>query len=273
MKPLLCALVVVLVVVFVVVLSRPKGKPPWPQKIQPHQRHRVKLSVEDGRMLFIVNGQTFNVPRYPSFDVRRSEYVIAELLELLDQTQAAFAKMNIRWWLAGGGGLGWARNGALIPWDDDLDLHVHFDDFAKLLSSELRRELDPLIIAHHKGNGLFKVSAAARRFPFIDVLLKRPNGRNLWETVDVEPRDDNGYSPHHQLRWDVALRDELETVPEPAIFPLQPITLHGVPCYLPRDLQLAVTKQYGKNALTEVPSRAISHFHPLLEKFTTRVRT
>ena len=57
-----------------------------------------------------------------------------EMVELLHVFSEACAKCKVPWWLDDGSCLSWLRNGAIIPWDDDLDISMRKEDEKRLLS-------------------------------------------------------------------------------------------------------------------------------------------
>lgn len=66
------------------------------------------------------------------------------MVEMLTVLDAICRKHNIRYWLAYGTLLGAVRHQGFIPWDDDMDVFVHEDDFdklAQLLQKELPDDL------------------------------------------------------------------------------------------------------------------------------------
>lgn len=61
-------------------------------------------------------------------------------LEILRRVDALCRRHNIDYWLEGGTLLGAVRHGGFIPWDDDLDIEVRYEDFhrlCRLISEEL----------------------------------------------------------------------------------------------------------------------------------------
>ncbi len=57
--------------------------------------------------------------------------------------------LNITWWIAGGAALGWERHKGLIPWDDDIDVHIISGDISKL-DNFIRDDL-VLVYCHSSG--------------------------------------------------------------------------------------------------------------------------
>jgi lipopolysaccharide cholinephosphotransferase len=62
------------------------------------------------------------------------------MLDILLEIDKICKKHNIPYWISGGTLLGAVRHGGFIPWDDDLDIDVMWDDYKKLLSI-LEKEL------------------------------------------------------------------------------------------------------------------------------------
>ena len=54
------------------------------------------------------------------------------LLKLLDKFVAVCEAYGLRYYLAGGSVLGAVRHKGFIPWDDDIDVHMHRADYEKL---------------------------------------------------------------------------------------------------------------------------------------------
>lgn len=57
---------------------------------------------------------------------------IDKIYELMNNTIDFFNKFNINYHIVAGSALGQARNGGLIPYDDDVDFGIHIDDFTKV---------------------------------------------------------------------------------------------------------------------------------------------
>lgn len=64
------------------------------------------------------------------------------MFKILCEIDKVFQNNGIRYWLAYGTLLGAVRHKGFVPWDDDIDIHVHDTDYEKAVKA-LRRELDP----------------------------------------------------------------------------------------------------------------------------------
>ncbi len=62
------------------------------------------------------------------------------LLEILKDIDALCQKHNISYWLTGGSALGAVRHQGFIPWDDDADIGMMYEDYQKFL--KVVNELD-----------------------------------------------------------------------------------------------------------------------------------
>jgi lipopolysaccharide cholinephosphotransferase len=69
--------------------------------------------------------------------LRKAQYIMLDIIKTIDEI---CKKHNINYWIDYGTLIGAKRHSGFIPWDDDLDISVSYDDFKKLkkiLKSEL----------------------------------------------------------------------------------------------------------------------------------------
>ena len=64
-----------------------------------------------------------------------------KLLEMLKDIDIVCRKHKVQYWLTGGSCLGAVRHKGFIPWDDDADIGMLYEDYLKLL--EAVKDLDP----------------------------------------------------------------------------------------------------------------------------------
>lgn len=84
----------------------------------------------------------------------------AKLISKLLSTFKAFISFckdnNLRYYVAGGTAIGAVRHKGLIPWDDDIDVYIPYDDYCRFLS--LRKKLEGtdygILTVEDKGNYL-----------------------------------------------------------------------------------------------------------------------
>ena len=56
-------------------------------------------------------------------------------LQILDYLAEVCREKNLRYWLCGGSLLGAIRHGGIIPWDDDIDIAMPYEDYKVLMTS------------------------------------------------------------------------------------------------------------------------------------------
>lgn len=83
-------------------------------------------------------------------------------LYLLDQFVKVCEKHNIHYWLEGGSALGAYRHSGFIPWDDDIDIGIFYDDYHFLIK-KLKEELP---------NDIFVQDGTTDNFPKIGYATK-----------------------------------------------------------------------------------------------------
>jgi len=67
------------------------------------------------------------------------------LLNLLKRMILLFEQNNIRWWMAFGSCIGAVRHHGFIPWDDDIDIFIPYEDYSRLLT--MKKELEGIDMA------------------------------------------------------------------------------------------------------------------------------
>jgi lipopolysaccharide cholinephosphotransferase len=87
-------------------------------------------------------------PTYSAEDLRR---VQIRSIEMFQQIAAILDRHGIAYTLGYGSLLGQVRHSGYIPWDDDIDLFIFDEDYARAIL-HLRRELPEDLILHDKRN-------------------------------------------------------------------------------------------------------------------------
>lgn len=100
------------------------------------------------------------------YNVSESENkIFSELMELLKSWTELADKNKINWWAIGGTALGAVRHQGFIPWDNDIDIGVHYKDYEKLLNlSNNNKNLKKETIG-------FSYSFIPKLFPNIDIFI------------------------------------------------------------------------------------------------------
>ena len=130
-----------------------------------------------------------------------------KLLNLYDFVIKFLDDHNLRWWAAYGTGIGAVRHHGLIPWDDDIDLHMLRDDYEKLLlmKDEIRSYGFDLLSAHDESSPLFFIKIIDKRTTFVE---RKELPLNSGIFIDIFPLDYVGedsdrfhYNYFHLRRW------------------------------------------------------------------------
>ena len=109
---------------------------------------------------------TSNVSYQPSANLRRLQL---RMLDILMEIDKVCRRNSIRYWLDFGTLLGAVRHGGFIPWDDDLDIAVHDEDYDRFLAC-CAKELPEWLVVQteitepesHMGGGLIKIRTLAK---------------------------------------------------------------------------------------------------------------
>ena len=170
-------------------------------------------------------------------------------------------QMELPCWASGGTLLGWKRHQGFVPWDDDVDMHMHRKDLGKLLSPAFRDAL--------RKKNLVLALGQWRKHDMIKVT--RPFSRNelVTDWIDIFFMDP---LPHHSPRiygrcispWQEYAQpcwawDRVETWPHDHLFPLQDGPFEDIHMWAPRHPGKVLRQQYGPDALRKQVQTRSSH--------------
>ena len=111
-----------------------------------------------------------------------------KLLEVYDFTVKFLDDHDLQWWAAYGTGIGAVRHQGIIPWDDDIDLHMLRKDYEKLITmrDEIRSYGYDLLSAHDGSYSLFFLKISDQRTTLIE---KKEEPIDIGVFVDIFPLD------------------------------------------------------------------------------------
>lgn len=172
--------------------------------------------------------------------------VARELKAMYTDLRRVCDALGIRCWASGGTLLGWVRHRGFIPWDDDIDLHMHRDDLATLRGERgqallrqaglalawmpaYRREILKIMRPQRRAGKL-----QLRHYPALDVLAV--------DTVNGE-LGTCGSSLQTQRCGRLLKKERWQ---EDDIFPLREETFEDIRMWLPRRPEALVRIQYGE---------------------------
>lgn len=111
-----------------------------------------------------------------------------KLLEIYDFTVKFLDDHNLQWWAAYGTGIGAVRHHGIIPWDDDIDLHMLRKDYEKLIlmREDIRSYGYDLLSAHDGSYSLFFLKISDQRTTLVE---KKEEPLDIGVFVDIFPLD------------------------------------------------------------------------------------
>ena len=142
------------------------------------------------------------------------------------------------------------HHGHFIPWDDDMDVCIHYSDLCRLLSPSSMAAAAALGLQLYLASGGYVMKIIENgnthvRFPFVDVFVVRER-RRLSGSEPSPPK--LGFVSVHA---DGAVRDrDVEALMDPRhVYPLRRLSLEGVPSWAPQDPVAVVQSAFGNTAM------------------------
>jgi hypothetical protein len=171
--------------------------------------------------------------------------VLERMARLLHYADAVLVEHDVPYWISCGTLLGALRHQGFIPWDDDIDVQVRFEDRQRLLALAPRFRRDGFVLLD-AGGGYKLACDNFWRFPYIDIaMVDHADGRfKLCYPLTVDGRS----------TFKKALQWPNECLPAGHVFPLARVPFEGFTVAAPGRTLDAVRLMYGEQSLTDVPS-------------------
>jgi len=180
------------------------------------------------------------------------------LLKLLRDFVDVCDQLEIKPILMHGGLIGWHWSRRMLPWDDDLDLCLLYEDMVKLDAAASGEDLydsrfyllevNPNYVSRESRNRHFHDQIEPNRIDgrfihtptglFIDLTALAPSGEGVLSTK----------CPHHYREED--------------LFPLHRTEIEGFPIFVPHRVDLVLEQEYGPRSTRE-PSHGRWKFNGL----------
>lgn len=121
-----------------------------------------------------------------------NEYIVSEetkklwsvQLDLLEQFKSVCKKYGLRYYAAGGTLIGAARHNGFVPWDDDLDVQMMWDDYKKLMEIAPDEFKYPYFLQSYENDVYSEVSNNRLR-------RSDTTGITKWEFDNIKSKDHN----------------------------------------------------------------------------------
>lgn len=202
----------------------------------PRRNYSRKIQAHIDKRKGLSDHQKFKVPS------AELDAYIADQLQLLKVWHGVCARKGITYSLSGGAVIGFYCYGTLLPWDDDIDVSVMQGDIVEQMWSNGTESFT-------RSGWVFNKVEFDKKFYYLGkkvdgwykLLLSEPDKKDIGG-LDINVAVKN----HKTGRW------YEKPFPKNVVFDmslLTPITLHGVPTYVPskRNAYEFLDKRYGTN--------------------------
>jgi len=121
------------------------------------------------------------------FEVNTDHRLLSIIRKMLKDIDGLFRKYNIMYWIDGGTLLGAVRHQDIIPWDDDADICIWYNDAEKFLALER--------VLYEMGYGLTKFWGGYKIYPLNGISVKFYNRNWHWSQThkDIADRENFNY--------------------------------------------------------------------------------
>jgi phosphorylcholine metabolism protein LicD len=158
--------------------------------------------------------------------------------------------LKVQPWLAHGALLGWHYGGKIMPWDDDVDVHIHYQDLLFLAAY------------HNMTVSLVKTGKHSKSEYLLDI---NPNHGQRSRKKDPDNMVDARYidmatglfvditavdEVQAKGTWHLLAKDGHHYLQED-VLPLQNSTFEGEEVYVPKNAKLLLSHEYGDGSLNQ----------------------
>jgi hypothetical protein len=171
-------------------------------------------------ILFLAYDQGKSLAQDAAFWKQHNRETHIQLHRMLRQNREMLTRHGLCWWLSDGSLLGAVRGGAIIYYDDDVDLSLMDDDAFRKALPKMREELDALgyTLKKHKWANFWQVAHPK-------------SGANIdWFLYNPKVQEDKGTGEwrHHSVCPYVRYFNGAGYFSSEELFPLKPIELREV---------------------------------------------
>ena len=229
-----------------------------------HNMYQKGVYLQPGEE-YTIDGRTYTLPNLKLIGnamVLKEEYLINQR-KLLQNVTSVLAEEDIEHWISGGTLIGFYNFKTFICWDDDIDIHTHWENREYLYSDRFNLLLSQygMETVFIKGNNMthaLTIGAAVRiRFkgtdtPICDIFFVKENEHGLICKVDSWTNT-NDTVFNLKERWN---KDDM--------FPIQTVRVDGMDLPMVANQEAVLIQQYGENVLKEMYARStwFSHQYP-----------
>lgn len=151
---------------------------------------------------------------------KTSDKSISDLYLLLAKVDGIFKNNDLFYWGSYGTLLGTIRHEGIIPWDDDIDLGIFYDDIDKLKSLSFELEKQGLELFYFPRANIYKIfpkngeviicektNVYTGKYPFIDIIpMRKVNNKIFYRYPMRDTPLNNNYFLEKDLKMPLEIR-------------------------------------------------------------------